>query len=107
MIIFNQSASCLHVVNFNSISAFELKLKMARFVTVTDEDIHLFSEEQESENTKRKTFYDIKVFFEFLHSENEARNIHEIPRKVLGTVNVIRKAKALSASSAQQNSESQ
>ena len=88
MIIFNQSASCLHAVNFNSISAFELKLKMARFVTVTDEDIHLFSEEQENENIKRKTFYDIKVFFEFLQSENEARNIHEIPPKVLGTVNV-------------------
>ena len=56
---------------------------MARFVTVTDKDIDSFSEEQENENTKRKTFYDIKVFLEFLHSENEARNIHEIPPKEL------------------------
>ena len=51
---------------------------MTRFVTVTDEDIHSFSGEQENENTKGKTFYDIKVFFEFLHNENEARNIHEV-----------------------------
>ena len=48
---------------------------MARFVTVTDEDIHSFCEVEESGNTKRKTFYDIK----FSWSENEARNIHEIP----------------------------
>ena len=50
---------------------------------MTDKDIDSFSEEQENENTKRKTFYDIKVFLEFLHSENEARNIHEIPPKEL------------------------
>ena len=56
---------------------------MARFVTVTDKDIDSFSEEQENENTKRKTFYDINVFLEFLHSENEARNIYEIPPKEL------------------------
>ena len=37
---------------------------MARFVTVTDEDIHSFCEVEESGNTKRKTFYDIKVFLE-------------------------------------------
>ena len=29
---------------------------MARFVSVTDKDIDSFSEEQETENTKRKTF---------------------------------------------------
>ena len=56
---------------------------MARFVAVTDKDIDSFSEEQENENTKRTTFYDIKVFLEFLHSESEARNIHEIPPKEL------------------------
>ena len=50
---------------------------------MTDKDIDSFSEEQENENTKRKTFYDIKVFLEFLYSENEARNIHEIPPKEL------------------------
>ena len=64
-----------------SISTFESKLKMARFFTVTDKDIDSFSEEQENENTKRKTFYDINVFLEFLHSENEARNMYEIPPK--------------------------
>ena len=53
---------------------------------MTDEDIHLFCEEEESENTKRKTFYDIKVFLQFLNSENEARNIHEIPPKGLDPV---------------------
>ena len=55
---------------------------------MTDKDIHSFSEEQENENTKRKTFYDIKVFLEFLHSENEARNsnIHEIPPKELNNL---------------------
>ena len=56
---------------------------MARFVTVTHKDIDSFSEEQETENTKRKTFCDIRVFLEFLHSENEAKNIHEIPPKEL------------------------
>ena len=62
---------------------------MARFVTVTDEDIHSFCEEEESgENTKRKTFHYIKVLLEFLHGKNEARNIHEIPPKELGTANV-------------------
>ena len=55
---------------------------MARFVTVTDNDIHSFSEKQENENTK-KIFYDIKVFLEFLHSKNEAINIYEIPSKEL------------------------
>ena len=51
---------------------------------MADEYIHSFCEEEESENTKRKTFYDIRVFLEFLHSENEARNIHEIPPIKLG-----------------------
>ena len=39
---------------------------MARFVPLTDEDILSFCEEEENENTKWKTFYDIKVFLEFL-----------------------------------------
>lgn len=71
-----QFALCFDKLSF---STFQSKLEMARFVTVTPEDIQSFSTEQENENTKRKTFYDIMVFLEFLNTENETRNIHEIP----------------------------
>ena len=88
MLILNQSASCVHVVNFKANSTFESRLKTARFDGLTDEDILSLCDEEESENTKRKKFCDIKVFLEFLHSENEARNIHEILSIELVTANV-------------------
>ena len=34
----------------------------ARFVVVSDDDINVFSEQQENENTKKKTLYDLKIF---------------------------------------------
>lgn len=56
---------------------------MARFVKVTDEYIKSFSEQQENENTKKKTLYDLRIFNEFLLSEQENREIHTIPPKEL------------------------
>ena len=53
---------------------------------MTQEDIQSFCEEQENENSRRKIFYDIKIFLEFLQSENEARNIHEIPPNELNYI---------------------
>ena len=31
----------------------------ARFVVVSDDDVNAFSEQQENENTKKKTLYDL------------------------------------------------
>ena len=33
----------------------------ARFVVVSDDDVNAFSEQQENENTKKKTLYDLKI----------------------------------------------
>ena len=57
--------------------------KMARFVRFSYDDIKRFNEENENENTKRKTFYDTKVFLDFLEVEGEQRKIEEIPPNVL------------------------
>ena len=38
-----------------------------------------FTEDQENANTKKKTVSDLKLFNEFLNSEEEERNIENIP----------------------------
>ena len=50
-----------------------------RFVKLSEADIKSFSEEQENVNTKKKTLYDLKLFKEFLTSEDERRELQEIP----------------------------
>ena len=46
----------------------------ARFV----DDVNAFSEQQENENTKKKTLYDLKIFREFLETCDEKREIENI-----------------------------
>ena len=41
--------------------------------------ISAFTEDQENANTKKKTVSDLKLFNEFLNSEEEERNIENIP----------------------------
>jgi len=43
------------------------------------DNVKSFSEEQENVNTKIKTLYDLKLFINFLASEEERREIEEIP----------------------------
>ena len=50
----------------------------ARFVVVSDDDVNAFSEQQENENTKKKTLYDLKIFREFLETCDEKREIENI-----------------------------
>ena len=50
----------------------------ARFVVVSDDDVNAFSKQQENENTKKKTLYDLKIFREFLETCDEKREIENI-----------------------------
>ena len=50
----------------------------ARFVVVSDDDVNAFSEQQENENTKKKTLYHLKIFREFLETCDEKREIENI-----------------------------
>ena len=50
----------------------------ARFVVVSDDDVNAFSEQQENDNTKKKTLYDLKIFREFLETCDEKREIENI-----------------------------
>ena len=50
-----------------------------RFVKLSEDDIKSLSEEQENVKTKKKTFYDLKLFKEFLTTEDERRELQEIP----------------------------
>ena len=50
-----------------------------KFVKFTEEEIASFTEDQENANTKKKTVSDLKLFNEFLNSEEEERNIENIP----------------------------
>ena len=52
---------------------------MARFVQIRVDDVERINEEHENENTRKKKFYDTKVFLEFLSAEGERRKIEEIP----------------------------
>ena len=48
---------------------------------LSEADIESFSEEQENVNTKNRTLYDhdLKLFKKFLTSEDERRELQEIP----------------------------
>ena len=50
----------------------------ARFVVVSDDDVNAFYEQQDNENTKNKTLYDVKTFREFLETCDEKREIENI-----------------------------
>ena len=50
-----------------------------RFVKLSEADIKSLSEEQENVKTKKRTLYDSKLFKEFLTSEDERRELQEIP----------------------------
>ena len=50
----------------------------ARFVVVSDDDVNAFSEQQEKENIKKKTLYDLKIFREFLETCDKKREIENI-----------------------------
>ena len=50
----------------------------AIFVVVSDDDVNAFTEQQENENTKKKTLYDLKIFREFLETCDEKREIENI-----------------------------
>ena len=50
----------------------------ARFVVVSDDDVNAFSEQQENENTKKKTLYDLKIFRKFLETCDEKREIENL-----------------------------
>ena len=49
------------------------------FVKFTEEEIASFTEDQEDAITKEKRASDLKLFNEFLNSEDEERNIENIP----------------------------
>ena len=55
---------------------------------VTNETIMSFSEEQENVNTRGKMFYDMKVFLEFLVTDNVCRKTEETnPFKIFSSKN--------------------
>ena len=56
-----------------------MKMASKRFVKFTEEENASFTEDQENANTKKKTVSDLKLFNEFLNSEEEERNIENIP----------------------------
>ena len=57
-----------------------MKMASKRFVKFTEEEIASFTEHQENANTKKKTVSDLKLFNEFLNSdEEEERNRENIP----------------------------
>jgi hypothetical protein len=49
------------------------------FVDVSDADLARISEENENENTKRKTKSDLAIFSDYLASINERRDITLLP----------------------------
>lgn len=51
-----------------------------RFVVVNDEEVQQLIEEAKNENTKKKTIGDVKMFREYLETnEDERRDLHLIP----------------------------
>ena len=56
-----------------------MKRASKRFVKFTEKEIASFTEDQENGNTKKKTVSDLNIFNEFLNSEEEQRNIENIP----------------------------
>lgn len=56
------------------------KQEAERFATVTDSDVDKLIEGEENKNTKRKTYYDLKFFKQFLEEQHkEEREIQDIP----------------------------
>ena len=57
----------------------------SRFVDLSEDDIIKFCDEQENENTTKKTIYDIAIFKKFLaiYNSSEDREIQGIPAKEL------------------------
>lgn len=51
----------------------------SRYRSVTDENIYTFIEDLRNSNTKRKTIDDCKIFMNWIESENEIRNLEDIP----------------------------
>jgi len=49
------------------------------FAEVSDADLVQFSEENENENTAKKTEYDLRIFRENLAAINEQRDIETLP----------------------------
>ena len=49
-----------------------------RFASISDEEVKEFAEKRENENTKKRTFYDIKVFKEYFDACDEKREIGDI-----------------------------
>ena len=49
-----------------------------RFVKLPEADLKPFFEKQESVNTNKKTLYELKLFKQFLTSEDERRELQEI-----------------------------
>ena len=60
-----------------------MKRASKRFVKFTEKEIASFTEDQENGNTKKKTVSDLNIFNEFLNSEEEQRNIENIPASEL------------------------
>ena len=56
-----------------------MKKVSKRFVKFTEEEIASLTEDQEDANTKEKTVSDLKLFNEILNSEEEERNMENIP----------------------------
>lgn len=51
----------------------------SRYRSVTDENIYTFIEDLKNSNTKRKIINDCKIFMNWIESENEIRNLEDIP----------------------------
>ena len=66
--------------NFHIDIFFEHEEHPGRFAEVSESDVEKFIEGEENANTKRKTFYDLKLVTTFLVEErHEIREIEKIP----------------------------
>lgn len=57
--------------------------KVKRFEKVNTDEVYNFIQNQENENTRKKTVSDMKLFTEFCHSQGESRPIEVLPPEVL------------------------
>ena len=66
--------------NFHIDTFSELEEHSGRFAEVSESDVEQFIEGEENANTKKKTFYDLKLIKKFLVEErHEIREIEKIP----------------------------
>ena len=63
----------------NSLPNDKRRMASDRFVKLSEADIKSFSEERDNVKTKKRTLYDLKLFKQFLTSEDERRKLQEIP----------------------------